>query len=119
MAAQHEHILKGLNVITIGATPLRITNLVTNPLLAKAKKARSLKIQSYPGNKGFIFISDSEANATTNLKIFLDVGSSEVIIPDDWGDLKGHIDASKIWIHGDKVNDLAIIHFLDLTEGFL
>jgi len=117
MAEKAEHRILSLPVVVIGAVPQRLTvNEADITILAKAREARSVFIEAGENNTGTVFMAQSEAAATTTRRHHLLACESFEITPDDWGDLKGFLDLTKIWIHGDVASDIVVITFIDISE---
>ena len=78
---------------------------------------RSVTIQSAEGNKGLIFISESEAEITTVNRFTLYApGDFLVLDADNYGDLNGEINLKNVFVFADRKDDRIVVTFLDITE---
>ena len=96
--------------------PQRVVGLVPIRVSDTEIIARSVIIESARGNKGLLFIADSESKASTiNSHTIFNEGEWRTISGDNFADLDGIINLRNIWIHGDKPGDRFVISYMDIT----
>ena len=91
---------------TVGAVPIR---LMTTHL-----GVRSIIIEMAKSSVGCVYISDTEANASTdNRHILYNPGDVITITAADYADLDGLIRLNELWLWGDTIGDKIVVSYMD------
>jgi hypothetical protein len=110
MAEQRQRFKTISPQLVVGALPQRISTVDFY--------VRGLIIESADGNKGKLFIADSEAKATTtNRHVLYSPGDSMPFDSDPWGNLDAQINLKEIWLHGEKTGDKFVVSYLEIIEA--
>jgi hypothetical protein len=97
--------------VTSGGTPERIssTNIFT----------RALIIEAHVDNTGTIYISDSEANISSDNKHALDAGDRMHFSADNWGDISIHYNIKQLWFDGTTGDKLVVSYVRDDESSYV
>lgn len=112
MAEQRQQFVTLTPQLVIGAVPIRISSADLF--------VRGLIVESADGNTGKIFLSDSEANATTlNRHTLFIAGDAVGWDSTPWGNLDAQVNLREIWVHGTVPGDRVVVSYLEITEALI
>lgn len=98
-------------IISAPGTPFRLSSV---DLFVK-----SVAIESAEGNVGKIYISDTEANATTlNRHVLYEEGAMFNVSASAWGNLHAQINLKEIWIDGSQSGDRLVVSYIEIFQEF-